>query len=82
MTKNERDIGFPETPGLADAVDRMNRAYDNAGKRQAKADARRRIEAAAPAMLDALRTAEEFIAGFEGDEMQEGVDDMLQAMRA
>jgi len=22
------------------------------------------------------------IAGFEGDEMQEGVDDMLQAMRA
>ena len=40
------------------------------------------IIAAAPAMLDALRTAEEFIAGFEGDEMQEGVDDMLQAMRA
>ncbi len=61
MTKNERDIGFPETPGRADAVDRMNRAYDNADKRQAKADARRRIEAAASAMLDALQDALEEI---------------------
>jgi len=72
MTKNERDIGFPETPGLADAVDRMNRAYDNADKRQAKADARRRIEAAAPAMLDALRKIRAEIMAWADDDNPDG----------
>lgn len=34
------------------------------------------------AMLTALQQAESFIAGFEGDELQEGVDAMLEAIRA
>lgn len=33
------------------------------------------------ALLAALRTAESFISGFEGDEMQDGVDEMLATIR-
>jgi hypothetical protein len=33
-------------------------------------------------MLDALRRAERFISGFEGDPLQEGIDDDLDAIRA
>lgn len=33
-------------------------------------------------MLAALRQAEDFIAGFEGDEMQEGIDELLAATRS
>lgn len=32
--------------------------------------------------LAALKAAERFVAGFEGDEMQEGVDELLAQMRA
>lgn len=41
----------------------------------------KRINAFDP-MLDALRIAERFMAGFEGDELQEGVDDQLRAIRS
>lgn len=37
--------------------------------------------AASPEMLVVLRSAESFISGFEGDEMQEGVDEMLAGIR-
>lgn len=33
------------------------------------------------AMLGALRRAESFISGFEGDELQEGIDEMLAGIR-
>ncbi|WP_454858745.1 hypothetical protein [Rhizobium binxianense] len=36
----------------------------------------------APALQQALDQAERFIAGFEGDELQEGVDQLLAAIRA
>lgn len=36
----------------------------------------------APALQQALDQAERFIAGFEGDELQEGVDHLLAAIRA
>lgn len=38
--------------------------------------------AAAPDMLDALRLAESFITGFEGDELQDGIDERLATIRA
>lgn len=43
---------------------------------------RRRLQLAAPEMLAALERAEAFIAGFEDDETQEGVTEMLAAIRA
>ncbi len=36
----------------------------------------------APDLLAALINAESFISGFEGDELQEGIDEMLTAIRA
>jgi hypothetical protein len=38
--------------------------------------------AAAPCLLHALKLAEDFMAGFEGDELQEGIGDRLAAIRA
>lgn len=38
--------------------------------------------AAAPELLDALRAAENFMAGFEGDELQDGIDQRLATVRA
>lgn len=40
-----------------------------------------RLIAAAPCLLDALNEAESFISGFEDDELQEGVDEMLRRIR-
>jgi hypothetical protein len=37
--------------------------------------------AAAPTVLEALREAESFIAGFEGEELQEGIDRFLLRIR-
>lgn len=41
-----------------------------------------KLAGAAPAMLNALRVAESFIVGFEGDEVQEGIDELLGEIRA
>ncbi len=41
-----------------------------------------RLIAAAPEMLAALDRAEAFIAGFEDDDTQEGIPEMLAAIRA
>lgn len=46
------------------------------------AEANARLIAAAPTMLTELRKAEAFISGFEGDELQEGIDDLLSEIRA
>lgn len=35
-----------------------------------------------PELVEALRKAEAFISGFEGDELQEGIDDLLSGIRA
>ncbi len=43
---------------------------------------RRRLQLAAPNLLAALRLAEGFVSGFEGDETQEGIDALLGALRA
>jgi hypothetical protein len=43
---------------------------------------RRRLQLAAPDLLAALKRAEAFIAGFEDDETQEGIAEMLAAIRA
>jgi hypothetical protein len=37
---------------------------------------------AAPELMAALVKAEAFIAGFEGDDLQEGMDDLLRAVRS
>lgn len=47
----------------------------------ARQNANGRVIAAAPCMLRELRVAEEFIAGFEGDELQPGVADILSGIR-
>jgi len=41
-----------------------------------------RCAAAAPALLAALKLAESFMASFEGDEVQEGIDERLATIRA
>jgi len=41
-----------------------------------------RLQLAAPEMLAALERAEGFISGFEDDDTQEGVTEMLAAIRA
>jgi len=51
----------------------------NAGVEEARRDAKKL--AAAPTLLAALTKAERFIEGFEGDEMQEGVGDLLAEIR-
>lgn len=38
--------------------------------------------AAAPTIMDELQKAESFISGFEGDDMQEGIDSLLASIRA
>ena len=38
--------------------------------------------AASNDILEQLQKAEDFISGFEGDEMQEGIDDLLSGIRA
>lgn len=43
---------------------------------------RRRLQLAAPDLLAALDRAEAFISGFEDDDTQEGVTEMLAAIRA
>ena len=43
---------------------------------------RRRLHLAAPDLLAALERAEAFIAGFEDDDTQEGITEMLAAIRA
>ena len=40
-----------------------------------------RLMAAGPKLLEALSTAEKFVRGFEGDEVQEGIDKMLSTIR-
>lgn len=54
-------------------------------RRQACIDeawANARLIAAAPELLVATKAAERFIAGFEGDELQEGIDELLSGLRA
>jgi hypothetical protein len=43
---------------------------------------RRRLQLAATDLLAALRLAEGFVSGFEGDETQEGIDALLGTIRA
>jgi len=57
-------------------------AYKLPKGRDAEAEANARLIAAAPELLAALEIAEGFISGFEGDELQEGVDWMLSTIRA
>jgi hypothetical protein len=40
------------------------------------------LQLAAPNLLAALRLAEGFVSGFEGDETQEGIDALLGTLRA
>lgn len=47
-----------------------------------EADANACLIAAAPEMLDALRMAERFMSGFEGDDLQDGIDEKIAATRA
>lgn len=41
-----------------------------------------RLLAAAPELLEELEAAEEFMAGFEGDETQDGINSKLASIRA
>lgn len=58
----------------------MQVAYVASDDCRIEADAR--LIAAAPELLAELRSAESFIAGFENDELQEGVPDLLAGIRA
>ena len=49
------------------------------GREEAAANAR--LIAAAPRMLECLREAERFMAGFEGDRLQDGLDADLAELR-
>jgi len=40
------------------------------------------LVAAAPELLSALQKAEAFMSGFEGDDLQEGIDEQLAEIRA
>ena len=65
----------------------IERADWLAGIRGARTDwsglaERRRLQLAGPGLLAALRLAERFLSGFEGDETQEGIDALLGTMRA
>lgn len=42
---------------------------------------RRRIRDAAPVLLESLELAEGFISGFEDDETQEGMEELLATIR-
>lgn len=53
-----------------------------ANRDQATAEANARLITAAPDLLAALDRAEAFIAGFEDDDTQDGIPEMLAAMRA
>lgn len=53
-----------------------------ANRDQSTAEANARLIAAAPDLLAALDRAEAFISGFEDDDTQEGVTEMLAAIRA
>lgn len=44
-------------------------------------ECRKRMDHAAPDMLAQLHKAESFIAGFEDDDMQEGIADLLAGIR-
>jgi len=55
----------------------LSGAYNGyAGQDQAEADAR--LMASAPELYSALAAAQDFINGFAGDEMQEGIDELLE----
>jgi hypothetical protein len=43
---------------------------------------RARLIAAAPELLEALGSAERFVSGFEDDEVQEGIAELLAKIRA
>lgn len=47
-----------------------------------RSEARDQLDKAAPDMLAALKKAESFISGFEDDDLQEGIADLLAGIRA
>lgn len=55
---------------------------DNAGRAYAVAEILRmaRLADAALPLSVAVNNAESFVAGFEGDELQEGIDDLLASL--
>lgn len=64
-----------------DKGDRICFMAHSGGKAPDRDTATARLIAGAPDLLDALNEAESFISGFEDDELQEGVDDMLRRIR-
>lgn len=61
---------------------KVSRAYEMAMGEAFNPRATAMLFRAAPDLLAALDQAESFIAGFEDDELQEGIDGMLAAIRA
>ena len=57
-------------------------AFDYEAAAQERNRRNKLLRDAAPDLLTALDCAEGFIAGFEGDELQDGIDDLLATIRA
>lgn len=76
----------PDVSNLHTIIDREYGAWGFLGKDLdavlAEDAANRRLIASAPELLDALQIAEEFMSGFEGDELQPGIGLQLHIIRA
>jgi hypothetical protein len=70
------DIGYPATPGLAHAVERVGKAYDNAEKRQSDSAKRAALNAAAPDLLAALTAVLEVVRDARGDQDCDGMSQL------
>lgn len=57
-------------------------AFDYEAAAQEEHRRNKRLRNAALDLLAALDKAENFISGFEGDELQDGIDDLLATIRA
>jgi hypothetical protein len=78
------DFALANAVFMADRNDLDLIVYQTAGKERIRWLSLRlaAAEAASVALLAALKTAEAFISGFEDDELQEGVGEILATMRA
>lgn len=80
----ERTYTFTEEERISAAREEIIREDDAERVVTTKAARKRRarLNAAAQELLEALRIAEAFMAGFEGDKQQVGIDEMLSMVRA
>ena len=77
---DNRTIGIVDADGEPFAIAEVVDHGDMAAEDQLLAD--QALITAAPDMLAALKAADRFMGGFEGDEMQDEIDERLALIRA